>query len=259
MKSNLKLVPQKEKHIFYVSVGAKEVLYTLRKMIVDKFGNSLDSYICNLAVNKVDALAKAQEFFDLISARAVTATPEINLILSLETEYETSQIFKSRKALSDERITQIEQGITPIGCYRGFKITELPEHYVLWLADQFTGNFATANDRVFQTLASVALGLALERKLFDQKTETKNTTCHLGEIGQRITFKAEISQYEVSLSFYGNIIDYTLLVDGKIVKYRGSKYIGSEGQHIKLKATIDEHLTIKDGSEMTFIKRPTLV
>ena len=138
-------------------------------------------------------------------------------------------------------------------------IAVLKSQNVLWLADQFTGKFATANDRVFQTLASVALGLALERKLFDQKSETKCTTCHLGEIGQRITFKAEITQYEVSLSFYGNMIDYTLQVDGKIVKYRGSKYIGSVGQHIKLKATIDEHLTIKDGSEMTFIKRPTLI
>lgn len=259
MKSNAKFSNRKEKHIFYVSVGAKEVLYTLRKMIVDQTGHSWDSYICNLSANQNEALIKAQDFFNLISTRAAIATPDIEVILSLEPEYNTTHNFKSRKVLSDERITQIENGITPFGAYRGFKISELPENYILWLADQFTGQFNTANDRVFQTLASVALGLALERNLFEQKLEKKSTTSHLGEIGQRTSFQAEITKYEVSLSFYGNILDYTLKVNGKTVKYRGSKYIGSAGQHVKLKATIDEHLIQKDGSEMTFIKRPALI
>lgn len=259
MTAMKKPVQQKEKHLFYISVGAKEAFYTLRKMIVTVTGESFDNYICNLSANKEDAVAKAQEYFNQISIRSAKTTPDIKLVLSLDPEFNTSENFKSRKVLNDDRIVQIENGITPIGSYRGFKITELPESHLLWLADQFTGLHTTANDRVFQTLASVALGLALERKLFDKKISSKSTICHLGEVGQRIEFKAEITAYDVTMSFYGNILNYTLLVGDKIIKYRGSKYIGSVGEYVNLKATIDEHITTDSNSEITFIKRPTII
>ena len=54
------------------------------------------------------------------------------------------------------------------------------------------------------------------------------------------------------------MLSYTLKVDGKTVKYRGSKYLGVVGDQVKLKATIDEHLTLDNGFKLTFIKRPTL-
>ncbi|EOZ8645438.1 DUF3820 family protein [Acinetobacter baumannii] len=248
---------KKEKHIFYVSVGAKEIYYTLRKMVIKTSGQISDDYVCTLSANKDEAITKAKDYFS--STAILLNNGDINLILSLKPEYNTSQKFKSKKVLSDDRITQIENGITPIGCYRGFKICELPEHYLIWLADQYTGEANTANDRVFQTLASVALNLVLERNLFNKDSVEKTTACPLGTIGERVKFCALIQEYDVSISFYGNVLSYTLLVDGKIVKYRGSKFIGAKGETINLKATIDEHLTVEDGSEVTFIKRPSLI
>lgn len=98
----------------------------------------------------------------------------------------------------------------------------------------------------------------MERNLFDKPPEENKAVCHIGEVGQRVNFKAEITKYEVSLSFYGNMLSYTLKVDGKTVKYRGSKYLGAVGDQVTLKATIDEHLTLDNGFKLTFIKRPTL-
>lgn len=256
MSALKKLAPQKEKHIFYVSTGAKEHFYTLRKMVIDRVGNARDDYICNLSTSKVEALAKAREYFELIQSRH--GDSQVNLTLSSQPEFTTTQHFKSRKALSDDRLKEIENGITPIGRYNGFKITELPETYILWLADKFTGEVVTENDQVFQALCSAALGMALERKLFEKRYEENSQVGHLGEVGQRVSFKAEIAKYEVNLSFYGNILDYTLKVDGKTVKYRGSKYLGSVGDVVQLKATIDEHLILENAFKMTFVKRPTL-
>ena len=134
----------------------------------------------------------------------------------------------------------------------------MPDSYVLWLADKFTGRAITDHDRTFQALAAAGLGLALERNLFQKPPEENKAICHFGEVGQRVNFVAEITKYEVSLSFYGNMLSYTLKVDGKTVKYRGSKYLGVVGDQVKLKATIDEHLTLDNGFKLTFIKRPTL-
>lgn len=248
---------KKEKHIFYVSVGAKEIYYTLRKMVIMPSGHTSDDYVCTLSANKEEAVTKAKEHFASLTDHL--KNHGVSFVLSVEPEYTTSQKFKSRKVLSDDRISQIENGITPIGSYSGFKISELPDHYLLWLADQYTGQANTANDRVFQTLASVALNLVLERNLFNKEVVKKETTCPLGPVGERIKFSALIQEYDVSISFYGNILSYTLLVDGKIVKYRGSKFLGAVGDTICLKATIDEHLNVEDGLDITFIKRPSLI
>lgn len=256
MRSNKKIASHSEKHILYISVGAKEHFYTLRKMVIDRSGSSWDDYICNLATSREEAITKAQECFSKIKKHL--SNHDIDLSLSLEPEFNTSQYFKSRKALSDDRLKAIENGITPIGRYNGFKISELPDTYVLWLADKFTGRAITDHDRTFQALASAGLGLALERNLFDKPQEENKAVCHIGEVGQRVNFKAEITKYEVSLSFYGNMLSYTLKVDGKTVKYRGSKYLGAVGDQVTLKATIDEHLTLDNGFKLTFIKRPTL-
>lgn len=256
MSAKKKAAPQKEKHILYVSTGAKEHFYTLRKMVIDRAGNTRDDYICNLSKDKVEAIAKAKEYFEQIQARNSAA--QVELTLSSQPEFNTTQYFKSRKALSDDRLKDIENGITPIGRYNGFKVTELPETYILWLADKFTGEVVTDNDRVFQALCSAALGLALERKLFDKRIEENSQIGHFGEVGQRVSFRGEITKYEVNLSFYGNMLDYTLKVDGKTVKYRGSKFIGAVGDIVQIKATINEHLTLENGFKMTFVKRPTL-
>ena len=254
--SALKKATPQEKHIIYVSTGAKEHYYTLRKMVINHAGNSRDDYICNLSKDKNEALAKAKDYFVQIQSRG--SSSHVALVLSDQPEFDTTQNFKSRKALSDERLNDIENGITPIGRYNGFKINELPETYILWLADSFTGQVVTDNDRVFQALCSAALGLALERKLFEKRIEENSQVDHLGEVGQRVSLKGEITKYEVSLSFYGNMLDYTLKVDGKTVKYRGSKFIGSVGDVVQLKATIDEHLTLDNGFKLTFVKRPSL-
>lgn len=256
MRSNKKIAANPEKHIFYISVGAKEHFYTLRKMVIDRNGSSWDDYICNLATTQEEAATKAMECFAKIKKHI--SSQDIDLSLCLEPEFNTTQHFKSRKALSGDRLKDIENGITPIGRYSGFKITELPDTYVLWLADKFTGRANTDHDRTFQALAAAGLGIALERNLFEQPPEENKAVGHFGEIGQRISFVGEITKYEVSLSFYGNMLSYTLKVDGKTVKYRGSKYLGAVGDQVKIKATIDEHVTLDNSFKLAFIKRPTL-
>ena len=66
MRTNKKIASNLEKHILYISVGAKEHFYTLRKMVIDRSGSTWDDYICNLATSKEEAITKAQECFSKI-------------------------------------------------------------------------------------------------------------------------------------------------------------------------------------------------
>ena len=108
MRTNKKIASNLEKHILYISVGAKEHFYTLRKMVIDRSGSTWDDYICNLATSKEEAITKAQECFSKIKKHV--GNQDIDLSLSLEPEFTTSQHFKSRKALSDDRLNDIENG-----------------------------------------------------------------------------------------------------------------------------------------------------
>lgn len=245
------------KNLFYISIGSKGVYYTLRKMQVFSSDVSVDSYVCNLSIDKEEAIEKAEAYFLKVKART---SSNIEVLLNPNPEYETSNNIQPKITSYDERLNQIENGVTPIGKYAGYKLEDLPNAYVMWLAEQYTGEFTTNHEEVFQALCSTGLSIAIDRKLFEERQEKIDSSEHIGELGQRAILKnIEITKYDVSISFYGNVLKYTLDIDGKTAIYRGSKYLGVAGDVITLKANIAEHAVLENGFKITYLKRPTLL
>ena len=242
--------------IFYISTGGKSVYYTLRQMEVYSTDVTTDRYVCNLAVDEIEAVEKAQMYVEKVKGRFLSGV-EVSLIE--KPEYTTSAKIAPKTPSYDERLTQIENGIVPIGKYIGLTITDLPDSYILWLAEKYTGEVETNSEKVFQALAAVALGIAIDRQLFEERQAEIDKTEHLGAIGQRTILTGIIKKYETSISYYGNVLKYTLDVGGKTAIYRGSKFLGAIGDIITIKANIAEHAILDNGYKLTYLKRPALV
>lgn len=258
MNAALQNNAQKTRHVYYIGVGGKEVFYTFRRAVFDKMGNAHTSHICNLSTDEDEALNKAQTYVNKLLSRHDPETSNLIIEFDDSCEFSTSQEFgKSLPIHVLNGLRTLENGIVPIGKYRGQKLEDLPDDYVLWFADQFEGMGDFVERIVAKKLSSLCLGMALTRSLFEERLAKNAKMTYLGEVGQRIIFEATITDAKVSHGYYGEKFHYILQSGNSVVLYDGTADIGNTGDVVKLKATISSIDVDGKGYKTSTIKRPS--
>lgn len=259
---------RKTQHTYYIGLGALDIFYTFRKEIIDKHGLVVsDAHICNLSTNLEEAQRKAEQYVQQIKDRLGDVVDIV-----LDTEVEHTNWTKPNYKVSTMvlmRLESLENGIVPFGKHSGTKIIDLPNAYILWMADK-NPNIENDNDSLpFKFLSDTCIGLCLERGLFEQRKQDNDKLHHYGEVGQRKIMTGVVkSAYQRRVLDYGGIgyrdlgiqYSYILEIEGCRVKYQGSVDLGCEGDTVTMKATITEHMTDSETNrKTTIIKRPSAV
>jgi uncharacterized protein (DUF3820 family) len=152
-------------HIFYISTGAKNARYTLRHQ---RFAPGAyvvpDSFICVLADDIDRAAEKATDYFNRVKDRFEGA------ILETEPDYEIGKRRGKLSLKATRNIEKIEAGFFPFGKYAGTEIASAPDSYVLYWADQSD----KAIDLVIIALASICMGIAMDRDLIQKRQDKKD-------------------------------------------------------------------------------------
>lgn len=246
-------------HTYYIGIGAHDIFYTFRKQVFSKYGLNNDVHICNLSTNLDEAQRKAEEYVEQIKNRL---NIKVELITDIESEtWQKPQHLAKIPAHIIYKLEAIENGIVPFGKHNGSKIVDLPESYILWMADK-NADMGDDNETLpFKSLSNACLGICLERGLFEVRKEKNELRQFYGEIGQRKVMTALIkSGVRRNHRDYGIQYSYILEIDGCRVKYFGSVNLGYENEVVSMKATISDHLVDSQTHEKTtVIKRPSSV
>lgn len=250
---------------FYISSGAKNAMYTLRR--TNYYGNTQplvsDYYVCNLSTDSVKAEEKAKAYVDAIIERSKDdGMTEYSFELCA-----SFNLFERRGNLSVDdtlKIESIEDGIFPFGKYSGTKIEDAPESYVLFFADKASKDIDNQTP-VESALFSACLGVALDKGYIESRINRKNEfhqqrmlSSFVGEIGERITINANITGvFEKVDSYSCNVYYVTELKEGdNIFTYIGNR-IGKKGDIISLTAKVKAHSEYKD-VKSTLISHPRI-
>ena len=243
-------------HTFYISTGAKNAMYTLRieKSYRDDMGLTVcvhDIYICNLAVDEMLAVSKAQDYFDRVCDRYTNA--------SMMTV--ADGILKRRGKLSAMKtrwIESIESGIFPFGKFRGQSFTDATDSYILFFADKIH-----STDFITAALATACMGVALDRDLIAKRDRQRQDRIDRdlksnwrGVVGERIQISGEMigSYYKEQVDGSGFWINRVRMNDD-IFAYIGSKSLAPRGSVVEFTATVKSHNEYKN-IKSTTIKRP---
>lgn len=240
---------------FYISSGGGNAMFTLRcHRFTD--GNPFDSdrYIKNLSTNLEEAERKAMLRVEEFKSRVEDEHCKVNYLGP-----EVDEIIKRRGRLSAHKTVQletIESGIIPFGKNRGQKINELPDGYILWLSDQ---SKKPDTDAIMQTLSSVAIGVAMDRNLFEirdkKRAEWKEQDLKSNHIGiqfQRLNFEGKIVVSSFHNDEYSNPWYFTKILIGDDILVHTGKKIGEVGDELKFRARIKRH-DERDGIKTTKI------
>lgn len=259
---------RKPQHTYYIGLGALDIFYTFRKEIIDKYGLMVnDTHICNLSTNLEEAQRKAEQYVQQIKDRLGDAVD-----IAFEKEVEHTNWVKPKYKVSAfvlMRLEAIENGVVPFGKHEGTKIVDLPDDYILWMADK-NPTIGDDNDSLpFKMLSDMCLGMCLERGLFEQRKQDNDKLKHYGEVGQRKVMTGIVkSAYQRRTGDYGGMghrdygiqYSYTLEIEGCNVRYQGSVDLGIAGDTVTMKATIAEHKVDSETKrKTTIIKRPSAV
>jgi uncharacterized protein (DUF3820 family) len=250
---------QKMTVLVYCQTGKKNAMYTIRtQRIVPGIGIAVnDHYVCNVAATEEKAEAKALAYCERMQERMGDSV--IVSYVGLD-----DGIIKRRgkmSAFDTQSIEAIEAGEMPFGKHKGEKIADVPDGYIIWLADQMKD--ATLKP-VMAALASVAYNVAIERGLFAarearkvelQEMEAKSN--FVGTIGERRVFEGELvsvwgKKFDDSndIAYYVNKIK----MGDDLIVYAGNK-LGERGEMLKIKATIKAHSEY-NGAKTTKVNRP---
>lgn len=238
-------------HIFYISTGAKNARYTLRHQ---RFAPGAyvvpDSFICVLADDLDRAAEKATDYFNRVKDRFEGA------ILETTPDYEIGKRRGKLSLKATRNIEKIEAGFFPFGKHAGTEIVSAPDSYILYWADQSN----KAVDLVVIALASICMGIAMERDLIQKRQDKKDERIFVqvcsqfeGEVGERREFEGVVfgQFYNDQYGFYNTQI---LLDNGNIVSYAGNK-LGERGERLNFDARIHSHGDY-NGCRSTKVKRP---
>lgn len=249
---------------FYISTGAKNVMYTLRcSRTTANLSPYLtpDYYVRTLAGTEEKAIAKAREYFESFCDRIdYQETDDFVLILDDCPEMGPRSRRGKMSAQDTEFIEAIEEGIAPFGKHAGQKIVDLPESYILYFADMFGKN----ERPVMDAFAAACLGVALENGYIakrDAKREERKTkdlrSNHVGKIDERIVIEGILEGCYRKESFDGFYYINKVRMGDDIFTYIG-KELGEAGSTIKFRASIKAH-TEYDGIKNTVVKRPHML
>lgn len=241
-------------HIFYISTGAKNARYTLRHQ---RFAPGAyvtpDSFICVLADDIDRAAEKARDYFDRVKDRFE------NAILVEEPDYEIGKRRGKLSLKATRQIEKVEAGLFPFGKYNGTVIVDAPDSYILYWADQSSKQDMSAQP-VLNALASICMGLAMDRDLIAKRQEKRDTHLFVklcsqfeGTVGERRNFEGVVfaQYYNDEYGFYNTQV---LLDNGNIVSYAGNK-LGERGERLNFDARIHSHGDY-NGCRSTKVKRP---
>lgn len=248
--------------LFYMSVGEHEVFYTMRQRTITRFGD-VDHHVCNLSMDLEEAVKKINAHFNVLKQRLELNPVEgysIGLIDEPEGDAGGKRAPKHVSRWEMECILKLEEGIMPFGKHKDIQLADCPDSYITWLADQYKEQDEGERSSVMNTAASIALGIALERGLFEARIEANLKLNHLGEIGKRSEFTAKITSYGVTSNQYGYVYSFNLKTEsGDVIIYKGSKFLGEQNDVLTLKATPSFHGTGDNEFKYTVIKRPTVL
>lgn len=262
LDNNTKFNPMAKSHEMryelFISTGKLNAMYTLRSFRSNGMF-AVEHYICNLAATLEKAQAKAQDYFDRLKARI----PEWDISLTLDPEWEVG-VRRGKLSLKETQwIETIEGGKFPFGKYQGQEIATAPDSYVLFFADKIKDENANTTTQV---LASVCLGIALDRDLIAKREAAKEArqeqdmkSNYVGDIGQRLVIKGQIvSSFYKENDYEGWSFYITKIRQGDdLFVYFGNK-LGETGENIKLRATVKSHNEYK-GIKTTKINRPKVI
>lgn len=247
----------KQNRFYYISSGALNAMRTLRSVISVPGVYFRDEYICNLARDWDEAMAKARA---RVGTEAEIRGSDFNL--NEWGKYGGAKV----KPWMRKQLDQIEMGIMPFGKHKGREIKTLPEGYVKYWVEQVATN--TVGQVLVQKFTDIANELdyfakwdgeeKAAEKAYQEKIESMD---HVGVVGER---KVVFVRCDKVLGFSGgpSWSPYTtylnICVDrhGNEFVYRGSKR-WEEGKYYKATVTIKEHKTYK-GKPQTVFNRPTI-
>lgn len=256
---------------YYISSGALNAMYTLRKSIDGKYPQ--DYYICNLSTDAEKAQQKAEDYFDRIT-KGAGETDTIKLYSGAD--FELNGRSGKLSVINTRRIEQVERGIMPFGKREGDVLAEMPRSTVLWWADNYKeltdDHNSNGNSMVFNAVCAACLGIAMElgyiaqrQKIRDDQLEQDMKSQHFGEIKKRYTFEGVVG-FCISLGMsepfgYYDVPEERFMtqirVGDDILMYFG-KQLAEKGEQIKFKGTVKEHSEHK-GVKQTVINRPALI
>lgn len=241
---------------FYISTGAKNVMYTLRC----KRGPYADHYIRTLAGSEGKAIEKAREYFEAFCERINYVESDDYVLLFDENP---DMVPNARRGRMSARETgyydALMDGLAPYGKYAGQKLTDLPESYILFFADKF----GSCDTDIADAFAAACLGVALELGYITKRDEERQArrnldlkSQHIGQIGDRIVVEGDLYSCFHRESHFGDYFINKIRVGTDIVTYIGND-LGPKGP-IRIKATVKKH-EVYNGIASTTVNRPSRI
>lgn len=248
---------------YYIGTGKFSVFYTLRSTTVwEGSSHCIDHHIVNLSMNVEEAVSKAAAYFAVIEAQ-LNKQPSKDLVISFDPiPQEIRSGVRASKDMSRWEIRcmdVIASGVMPFGTHQDTPFCELPDNYIVWLSEQKKEGDGE-RVLVMNACASIAMGVALERDLFNKRQAEIESHAHVGEVGTRTEIVAKITSVTVNDGKYGDVFKCNMKTpQGDVVIYKGSKFMGEVGDTLTMKANIDYHGATDNGFKYTVIKRPTII
>ena len=249
------------KIIFYIATGAKDVYYTLNKIVQDGVVVVSHNYVQNLAMEEDEAVEKAERFAERLRNAG------LDCVFDGTVDGETYGKLGTNLSVEDHfKMEKIKQGLMPFGMHRNKPFNELPQDYMLWAISKFQSSTnAVENSLAFAILASAIdnnylkdgddiLECLTDFNIKNSKSE------YIGEQGQRLDLECLIvSSSAYYDEHYRQEVHSFLLKQGEnMISYSGTKDLGSKGDTVKLKATIKKTYESK-GVKYSQVTRPIIL
>jgi len=246
------------KTIVYISTGRKSAMRTLRVCTIGKRVYR-DRYVRNLSRDAETAVEKARAYYEDVKASMkgeVIFDPNGSTIElngwgeNMTDNLSEAQLYYLRK---------LEVGVMPFGKYVNYKITDLPDGYVMYFAKQ------EGEGIVGKALIDLMVDEANERNLFEKEEERlaqieaeRAKSEFFGEVGQRGKMRFTVRKTLAFDGYYGTV---NMMIGkdekGRTIVYKGTKRF-NEGDLVEMVATIKDHNEYK-GEKQTIVNRPAKV
>jgi hypothetical protein len=249
------------KIIFYIATGAKDVYYTLNKIVQDGAVVVSHNYVQNLSMEEDEAIAKAELFAERLCKAG------LDCVFDSTVDGETYGKLGSNLSVEDHfKMEKVKQGVMPFGMHRNKPFKDIPQDYMLWAISKYQ----SSTNAVENSLAFAILAAAIDNNYLKDGDDIlecltdfniKNSKSeYIGEQGQRLDLECLIVS---SSSYYDELYrqevhSFLLKQDENMISYSGTIDLGSKGGMIKLKATIKKTYESK-GIKYTQITRPKLL
>ena len=242
----------------YISSGLKNGFYTLR--VRSRSGHyCADNYLRNLSTDPDKAERLAREYYDRVYGKNCQ-----DVVLLGYADFDLTKWGTALQPWERQQIMEVDAGYWPFGKYKGTKISDAPDGYLMYFAKQPTAESVVMTSLV-ERCRSIAdeRGLSAkyeerQREIAAQKLVDAEMSQHVGKVGERRGWQLTVrgkTRYE---GHYGWTHIYIMADDaGNVVVGKFSKALPEveSGDRVVLKATVKEHGE-RDGVKQTIINRP---